>query len=108
MVRSSCPTEQLRRSATMTTATGHTRGNGDVWELPGVLVSTWERGEGEGRSEATGRSCALACPWRVRARSGASWRHGARRVPGAAVLFFDQGEYRRVQGSEVSVKDMVR
>ena len=75
----------------MMTATGLAPAREHVWGVAVVLVSKWEKGEGERRAESTGLGSALSCPGRVHARSGTSWASRARRVPGAAVLPFDQG-----------------
>jgi hypothetical protein len=91
----------------MTAATAHARANGDVWEVGGDVLSVCEKGEGERRSESTGRRRVLACPWRVLARSGVSGRHGARRVLSKAKLSWVNGGYRQVCGSEARLLDMV-
>jgi hypothetical protein len=83
-----------QKPSTMARATGHEQGNGGVLGVAGVVESTWERGEGDGRSEATKRGRVLACPWRVHARSGASWHHGARRVLARAGSLLANGWYR--------------
>ena len=75
----------------MTTATVLAPAREHVWGVAVVLVSEWEKGEGERRAESTGLGSALSRPGRVPARSGTSWASRARRVPGAAVLPFDQG-----------------
>jgi hypothetical protein len=82
-----------------TTATGLSGATEHVWEIEGGVMMLGAENEGKGRTESTGRCRVLACPWCILARSGMSGHHGARRVPGLADLFFDQGGYRRVQGS---------
>jgi hypothetical protein len=75
-----------RRSSTMASATGHGRERERVWELPGLVASEWVKGEGEGRSDASGRGRVLARPERVHARSGAFWAPRARPGQGNGVL----------------------
>ena len=54
-----------------------------------------------------GRADALACPWRVHARSGASRASWARHVPGRGLLSCVDGVYQQVRGSEGKLRDMV-
>jgi hypothetical protein len=82
-------------------------GKGACLGVAVVLVSEWEKGEGERRAESTSRVQALSCPGRVHARSGAFWASWARSGLGNVGLFFDQGEYRGAQGSEACLLDMV-
>jgi hypothetical protein len=80
---------------------------GRVWEVVDVVESTWERGEGEGKSEATGLGGALSCPGRVHARSAAFWASRARRVLARAGSLLANGWYRQVQEIKVNLFDMV-
>ena len=73
-----------------------------------VLVSAWEKGEGERRSDAMGRARVLACPetcpctlWRVLASLGTSWS-GQRRA------LLGQGLYQQGQGDVGNLFDKVR
>jgi hypothetical protein len=92
----------------VTAATGLARANGDVWEVGGDVLSVCEKGEGEGRSESTGRGRAPSCPGRVHERPGTFWASRARHFPGVARVSSVDVVYRRDQCSEVSVQDMVR
>jgi hypothetical protein len=81
----------------MATATALARAREHVWRVAVVLVSTWEKGEGERRAESTAFDDALSCPGRVHAHPDTFWASRTWRVPGAAVLLSDQVEYRHVQ-----------
>jgi hypothetical protein len=88
-------------------ATWHTRAGEHVWELPSVLASGWVKGEVKGRSAATRRVDARACPCRVRAHAGVPGRHWEHPGQGFAALSLVDGLYQQGQWSEVNLFDMV-
>jgi hypothetical protein len=92
----------------MTTATGRSGPNGRVWEVAGVLVSAWVEAEVRGRSEAMGRSRALACPWGWTCTRWRRWVAWARPGLGRASLSLARGVYHRVQESVGYLPDKVR
>ena len=65
-----------RQALMMAVATGLAPAREHVWGVAVVLVSEWEKGEGERRAESMGLGSALSRPGRVPARSGTSWRRG--------------------------------
>jgi hypothetical protein len=79
------------RTAMMSTATALARAREHVWRVAVVLVSMWEKGEGERRAESTAFDDALWCPGRVHARTGTLWASRTWRVPGTAVLLSNHG-----------------
>jgi hypothetical protein len=82
-----------RRASTMASATGRVRASGVVQEGADGVVIERARGEGEGRTDATGRACALAhpvsCACALWHGLGMSGRVRARRVLSCAHLLFD-------------------
>ena len=94
-----------RVSSTVTMATVFPRTNGHVLASAGVVAELLAGADGEARSELTGRADALACPWRVHARSGASWARLGARCTGRCRRLLVLGVYQRDQESEGDFQD---
>jgi hypothetical protein len=92
----------------MASATGLARAGERVWELPGVVARLRARGEGEGRTESTGRGDVLSCPGTCQCTLWRVWASWARQVLAGVSLSSTNGEYEHDQGSEYCLFDKVR
>ena len=92
----------------MATVTRLPRPVARVWELADVDESVRAKGGSKGRTDATRRSRALSCPWRVYARSGASrasWARPGTCRTGQCRRLLVLGVYQRDQESEGDLQD---